>query len=45
LRALQNDIGLLSSEYDSVVRRLLGRFPQAFSHIGLLHAISTLSEA
>jgi GH15 family glucan-1,4-alpha-glucosidase len=45
LRALQNDVGLLSEEWDPVSRRLLGNFPQAFSHIGLLHAIFTLSEA
>ena len=45
LRALQNDVGLLSEEYDPVGRRLLGNFPQAFSHIGLLHSIFTISEA
>jgi GH15 family glucan-1,4-alpha-glucosidase len=45
LRALQNDVGLLSEEYDPDGRRLLGNFPQAFSHIGLLHSIFTLSEA
>jgi GH15 family glucan-1,4-alpha-glucosidase len=45
LRALQNDVGLFSEEYDPVGRRLLGNFPQAFSHIGLLHSIFTISEA
>ena len=45
LRALQNDVGLLSEEYDPIGRRLLGNFPQAFSHIGLLHSIFTISEA
>ncbi len=45
LRALQNDVGLLSEEYDPAGRRLLGNFPQAFSHIGLLHAIFTIAEA
>ena len=45
LRALQNDVGLLSEEYDPSGRRLLGNFPQAFSHIGLLHSIFTISEA
>jgi GH15 family glucan-1,4-alpha-glucosidase len=44
LRALQNDVGLFSEEYDPVGRRLLGNFPQAFSHIGLLHSIFTISE-
>ena len=45
LQALQNDVGLYSEEYDHVGRRLLGNFPQAFSHIGLLHSIFTISEA
>jgi GH15 family glucan-1,4-alpha-glucosidase len=45
LMALQNDVGLFSEEYDPVGRRLLGNFPQAFSHIGLLHSIFTISEA
>jgi GH15 family glucan-1,4-alpha-glucosidase len=45
LRALQNDVGLFSEEYDPVGRRLLGNFPQAFSHIGLLHSIFTIAEA
>lgn len=45
LRELQNDVGLFSEEYDPVGRRLLGNFPQAFSHVGLLHAIFTISEA
>ena len=45
LRALQNDVGLFSEEYDPSAGRLLGNFPQAFSHIGLLHSIFTISEA
>ncbi|NOR66200.1 MAG: glycoside hydrolase family 15 protein [Woeseiaceae bacterium] len=45
LCSLQNDVGLLSEEYDPVGRRLLGNFPQAFSHIGLLHSILTITEA
>jgi GH15 family glucan-1,4-alpha-glucosidase len=36
LLALRNDLGLLSEEYDPVSKRLLGNFPQAFSHIGLI---------
>jgi GH15 family glucan-1,4-alpha-glucosidase len=43
LLALRNDVGLLSEEYDPVGRRLLGNFPQAFSHIGLLHSILTIA--
>lgn len=36
LLALRNDVGLLSEEYDPRARRLVGNFPQAFSHIGLV---------
>ncbi|MDE2513045.1 MAG: glycoside hydrolase family 15 protein, partial [Alphaproteobacteria bacterium] len=35
LLALRNDVGLLAEEYDPHARRLLGNFPQAFSHVGL----------
>jgi GH15 family glucan-1,4-alpha-glucosidase len=43
LRGLRNDLGLLSEEYDPVARRMLGNFPQAFSHIGLVHTAANLS--
>ena len=36
LYGLCNDVGLLSEEYDPVAKRMLGNFPQAFSHIGLI---------
>jgi GH15 family glucan-1,4-alpha-glucosidase len=36
LLSLCNDVGLLSEEYSPQQRRLLGNFPQAFSHIGLI---------
>ena len=36
LLSLRNDVGLLSEEYDPVQGRMLGNFPQAFSHVGLV---------
>ena len=36
LCALCNDVGLLSEEYDPKADRLLGNFPQAFSHVALV---------
>ena len=41
---LRNDVGLLSEEYDPVGRRLLGNFPQAFSHLGLVSSAFNLGE-
>ncbi len=41
--ALCNDVGLLSEEYDAEAQRMLGNFPQAFSHIGLINAARSLS--
>ncbi|WP_345945275.1 glycoside hydrolase family 15 protein [Granulicella sp. dw_53] len=43
LLGLRNDVGLLSEEYDPVRRRLVGNFPQALSHIALIHAAFTIS--
>jgi GH15 family glucan-1,4-alpha-glucosidase len=45
LLGLRNDLGLLSEEYDPVSRRLLGNFPQAFSHIGLINTAHNLVKA
>jgi GH15 family glucan-1,4-alpha-glucosidase len=36
LLALRNDVGLLSEEYDTAAGRLVGNFPQAFSHVPLI---------
>lgn len=36
LLALRNDVGLLAEEYDTVAGRLVGNFPQAFSHVPLV---------
>lgn len=43
LLALANDVGLLSEEYDTDKKRMVGNFPQALSHLGLVHAAFTLS--
>jgi GH15 family glucan-1,4-alpha-glucosidase len=43
LLALRNDLGLLSEEYDPRAKRMLGNFPQAFSHIGLLNTAFNLA--
>ncbi|MFJ2952815.1 glycoside hydrolase family 15 protein [Streptomyces sp. NPDC087226] len=42
LLGLANDVGLLAEEYDPVGGRLLGNFPQAFSHIGLVNTALAL---
>ena len=43
LLALRNDLGLISEEYDPERGRLLGNFPQAFTHIGIVETAFTLS--
>ena len=45
LLALRNDVGLLAEEYDPQAGRLVGNFPQAFSHIGLVNTAMNLSPA
>ena len=45
LLALRNDVGLLAEEYDSPLGRLVGNFPQAFSHIGLVNTALRLDGA
>jgi GH15 family glucan-1,4-alpha-glucosidase len=41
----RNDLGLLAEEVDPDTGELLGNFPQAFSHIGLVNAAWAISEA
>jgi GH15 family glucan-1,4-alpha-glucosidase len=43
LLALRNDVGLLSEEYDGERGRLVGNFPQAFSHVGLINTALSLT--
>ncbi|WP_062205270.1 glycoside hydrolase family 15 protein [Aureimonas sp. AU12] len=45
LRMLQNDVGLLAEEYDPKAGEMLGNFPQAFSHVGLVVTALNLSRA
>jgi GH15 family glucan-1,4-alpha-glucosidase len=43
LLALRNDVGLLSEEYAPASQRLVGNFPQAFSHLALVNCASNLA--
>jgi GH15 family glucan-1,4-alpha-glucosidase len=42
LLSLRNDLGLLSEEYDPAAGRLVGNYPQAFSHVGLINTARNL---
>ncbi len=42
LLTMANDLGLMAEEYDPKAGRQLGNFPQAFSHVGLLHTARNL---
>jgi GH15 family glucan-1,4-alpha-glucosidase len=43
LLSIRNDIGLLAEEYDTVNRRQIGNFPQAFSHVALINTAFNLT--
>ncbi len=43
--AVGNDVGLFSEEYDPKRDRLVGNFPQAFTHLALVRTAATLSGA
>jgi GH15 family glucan-1,4-alpha-glucosidase len=45
LLALSNDLGLLAEEYDVKRKRQVGNFPQAFSHLTLVDAARSISDA
>jgi GH15 family glucan-1,4-alpha-glucosidase len=38
-----NDVGLLAEEFDPLSGRMLGNFPQAYSHVGLINCALNLS--
>ena len=44
LLTLRNDLGLFSEEYDPREKRLLGNFPQAFTHVALISTVHFLEE-
>lgn len=44
ISAYRNDVGLLSEEVELATGNLLGNFPQAFSHVGLINAAWRLTE-
>jgi GH15 family glucan-1,4-alpha-glucosidase len=45
LLSLRNDVGLLAEEYDGRAGRLVGNFPQAFSHVALVNTAHNLARA
>jgi GH15 family glucan-1,4-alpha-glucosidase len=44
LLSLRNDLGLISEEYDPERKRLVGNFPQAFTHLALVETAFTLGK-
>jgi GH15 family glucan-1,4-alpha-glucosidase len=44
LLTLRSPVGLMSEEYDSGAQRLVGNFPQAFSHVALVNSAQNLSQ-
>jgi GH15 family glucan-1,4-alpha-glucosidase len=44
LLSIRNDLGLLAEEYDTQHNRMVGNFPQAFSHVGLVNTAQNLAD-
>jgi len=44
LVGLRNEVGLLSEQYDPRAKRLVGNFPQAFSHLALINSAYNLTQ-
>ena len=38
IQAALSPLGLLSEDYETTTLRMWGNFPQAYSHVGLIHA-------
>jgi GH15 family glucan-1,4-alpha-glucosidase len=45
LLAVSTDLGLFAEEYDPSARRLVGNFPQAFTHVGVINSARNLTQA
>ena len=45
LLAIRNDVGLLAEEYQPILKRQVGNFPQAFSHVALVSSAFNLQRA
>ena len=45
LLGLCNDLGLMAEEYDPDTGEMLGNFPQAFSHVGLINTALNLARS
>jgi GH15 family glucan-1,4-alpha-glucosidase len=43
LLGISNDLGLLAEEYDPAAKRLLGNYPRASTHVGLVNSAYNLS--
>jgi GH15 family glucan-1,4-alpha-glucosidase len=45
LLSIRNDVGLLTEEYDHESHRLVGNFPQAFSHVSMINTACNFGRA
>src|SRR2546427_10274327 len=43
LASVANDLGLLAEEYDPAAQRMVGNFPQAFTHVSLVNTARNIS--